>query len=71
MIVCQQCGRGGGTHCVSCHRSFSGQVAFDAHRRGLFTDGGRYCVPVDTAEGWWVNRRGEWSHGERDRRWSA
>ena len=56
----QQFSAHGGGHCSACCRTFTGDRAFDAHRRGPYT--ARHCLDVTTLDGWrdtpkgWSNR---------------
>lgn len=52
-------------HCGSCHETFVGLTAFDAH--WITNDQGeRVCVSPDTLKGpWWKDAAGHWHKGER------
>mgnify|MGYP001615205842 FL=1 len=61
-------------HCAACCETFSGQQAFDAHRRGPFEGNQRYCevAPYEhtgddgvTRYGHWKDVEGYWHFGKR------
>ena len=49
--------------CGSCHRTFAGTVAFDAHRAGMFSQGQRRCLTEQEmlAQGMFQNEKGWWA----------
>lgn len=67
VMECRECGMRYHTHCVSCHRSFAGDTAFDGHLTGPMD--ARRCVDVEDTSGWRLNRYGYWTNSERDPRW--
>jgi hypothetical protein len=52
MACCARCqARWGGlrtAHCDACHETFTVVAAFDKHRAGSHTDGGRHCIDPAT-----------------------
>lgn len=81
-VVHGKCGKrfpGNNTHghCGSCHETFVGQAAFDAH--WVTSDSGeRVCVSPSALKGeWWQDASGYWHKGrklteeERNKIWSG
>ena len=51
-------------HCASCHETFVGLAAFDAHWLGTSDD--RQCWPPEDLKGqWWRDDHGYWHKGPK------
>lgn len=62
VTTCYQCGSTyQSNHCKSCHRSFSGQGAFDSHRTGTYEPNTRRCLTdkeMEESGRWRITEKG-------------